>query len=78
MHFAILTDMDSGVQQAVDGLVEKGWTYAALADALKVTWYSVRRWHRGEHAPHTPWPVLQLLRGLDGSKVPKKRRRRKH
>lgn len=56
-------------------LVQKGWTYAAIADALGVSQRTVARWHHGTQAPGLTGPVLKVLATLDTLPVPKQRRR---
>jgi hypothetical protein len=58
----------------IDQLMGKGWTYAALADALGTHWDTVRNWHRGEHEPRPYQPVVLALRSLESGQPPKKRR----
>jgi hypothetical protein len=56
-------------------LKAKGWTLAAVADEVGVTWFTVKRWETGEQYPDTPKPVLMMLDSLlKRRRVPKKRR----
>ena len=63
------------VQKALAVLLEgRGWTLAALSDALSVHENTLRRWYRGEHGPHNAGPVLVVLRQLQTARVPKRHR----
>ena len=53
---------------------ERGWTVAALADALEVSRHTVERWAAGEYAPRAQGPVLIVLRQLRTVPVPKRHR----
>ena len=52
----------------------RGWTAAALADALEVSRHTVERWSVGEYAPRAQGPVLIVLRQLRTVPVPKRHR----
>jgi hypothetical protein len=65
----------SEVQIALAALMEeRGWTLAALSDALGVHENTLRRWYRGEYMPANAGPVLAMLRQLQTARVPRKRR----
>ena len=56
-------------------LMGKGWTLAAIADEVGVTWRTMKRWETGETYPDTPKPILAALAVLLARKrIPKKRR----
>jgi transcriptional regulator with XRE-family HTH domain len=66
------------IQMAMAVLVEgRGWTLAALSDAIGVHENTLRRWHRGEHQPANPRPVLTALERLATARVPKRHRVRR-
>ena len=68
----------NGVQKRIRELKVKGWTLAAIADGLGVTWYTAQRWDLGQQYPTTPKPVLIVLAALvERKRVPKKRRYQK-
>ena len=53
----------------------KGWTVAAIADELKVNYYTIARWQNGARSPTNVAGVEVLLEQLLGKqRVPKKRR----
>lgn len=59
----------------LQSLREKGWTTAAIADAVGVDWYTVRRWVLGVRSPANGNAVLVMLDSLLWQKhVPKRRR----
>ena len=62
------------IQVAIENLGAKGWTVAAIADAMGVGWQTVYRWKRGMNAPPGV-ATLRLLRALEGRKEAPKRRR---
>jgi transcriptional regulator with XRE-family HTH domain len=60
------------VQSLLANLRAKGWTNAAIADAIGVYVSSVDKWQAGER--NTSQSHLILLRQLTKKKPPKKRR----
>ncbi len=62
------------VRSAIAGLKSVGWTGAAIADSLNVSWFTVDRWSRGTQAPANGRPVLVALRQLTRRRPPPKRR----
>ena len=63
------------IQTRLAELKAKGWTLAAIADEVGVTWFTVKRWEIGEQYPDTPKPVKLMLDAmLKRKRVPKKRR----
>jgi hypothetical protein len=63
------------VQTIIADLKAKGWTLAAIADEVGVTWFTVKRWETGEQYPDTPKPVLMMLDSLlKRKRIPKQRR----
>ena len=64
----------SGVQEVIGKLRSKGWSKAALADELGVTWFTVTRWERGR-VPANEVGVRTVLGLLfQRRRVPKRRR----
>jgi transcriptional regulator with XRE-family HTH domain len=56
----------------------KGWSIAAIADAVKVNYYTIYRWEQGDTSPSNPAPVSRMLwEMLLHGDVPKKRRFKK-
>ena len=66
----MLTD----VQQEIEELRAKGWTVAAIADAVGVGWLAVNRWRKGTRTPTNVAAVVTLLRQLKRRSVPPRRR----
>jgi hypothetical protein len=62
------------LQAVIDGLLQKGWTYAAIGDAIGSRWDTVRRWHLGKHTPTALQAVMAMLRSLESQEPPPKRR----
>lgn len=63
------------VQKALAGLQERGWTLAALADALGVTVSAAEKWKAGQRYPANAKAILALLDRIGKKKrVPKQRR----
>ena len=63
------------VQENIAELQRKGWTLAAIADEVGVTWFTAQRWKDGRQYPNTPKPVLAALDALlKRKRIPKKRR----
>ena len=66
------------VQQRLAELKGNGWTLAAIADEVGVTWRTMKRWEVGDTYPDTPKPVLTALDVLlKRKRIPKKRRYQK-
>jgi hypothetical protein len=61
-------------KEVINRLIELGWTKEAIADELGVTWYSLHNWQTGRKVPRAPQAILLALRGLEGTRPPKKRR----
>ena len=56
-------------------LQEKGWTLAAIADALGIAHNTVEKWKAGDRTPHGQKMVMASLNSLLRQRsVPKKRR----
>ena len=65
----------SEVQDVLADLKFKGWTLAAIADALEVHRETVANWDAGRHPPANPKLIEGALRELLRRRsVPKKRR----
>ena len=63
------------VQQVLGQLKAKGWTLAAISDAIEVHRDSVAGWDAGRHSPANAKAVTLLLEGLlRRQRIPKKRR----
>jgi hypothetical protein len=63
------------VQKMIDELENRGWTLAAIARELEVSWKTVHRWKDGSRLPHHPKLVaLGLERLLLRRRVPKRKR----
>jgi transposase-like protein len=63
------------IQQMIDTLLGRGWTIAALSDALGVSRDTIYRWRKGSNPPESPKLVvlgLQVL--LRRKRVPKRKR----
>jgi hypothetical protein len=59
----------------IEELQRRGWTIAAIADEVGVSWETVSRWRAGKHPPQNPKLVeLGLGRLLSLRRVPKRRR----
>ena len=71
MYGITMNDM----QESISALRAKGWTLAAIADALGVSTRAVQQWKAGLRYPGTPQMVLDGLEGLMKRKdIPKRRR----
>ena len=68
----VLSNEMTEVQSVLANLRAKGWTNAAIADAIGVYVSSVDKWQAGER--NTSQSHLILLRQLIKKKPPKKRR----
>ena len=63
------------VQERIAALEKKGWSLAALADELGVSYNTVQKWKSGDRQPGTGKVVLQGLDALNQRKrVPRRRR----
>lgn len=63
------------VQQRLADLEAKGWTLAAIADALGVTYNAAQKWKAGDRHPSNLKSVLEHLERLQHSpRIPKQRR----
>ena len=68
----------NAVQQRLSELESKGWSLAAIADELEVSYNAAQKWKAGDRYPSNAKPVLQSLHALSRRKhVPKKRRIRR-
>jgi IS30 family transposase len=75
-QFGRIVSMEQ-IQIAIQNLESKGWTVAAIADAMGVRWQTIYRWKRGANSPASEAAVVLLLSTLEGRKeVPKRRRER--
>ena len=65
----------NAVQEKLAGLEEKGWTLAAIADEVGVTYNAVQKWKAGTRRPSNARPVLQSLDNLlKRKRIPGRRR----
>jgi lambda repressor-like predicted transcriptional regulator len=64
----------NNVQERIAILRQSGWTLAAMADEVGVSWRTMKRWSVGETYPDTAKLVILVLNRLRGRRVPKKRR----
>jgi hypothetical protein len=62
------------IRKLVNDLVQAGWTYMALGDALGVDRDTVRNWHQGKYLPRAPQAMVLALTVLKGQEPPLKRR----
>ena len=62
------------VQEKIAELTSKGWTLAALADEMGVSWVTASRWRSGEQYPENGKAVVLALGTLSTRKPPKRRR----
>ena len=63
------------VQVRLEQLEDRGWTQAAIADEVGVSWQGLRYWRTGDRYPGNAKAVLVVLDALFKRKrVPKQRR----
>lgn len=63
------------IQQRIQELQGKGWTLAAIADEVGVSWVTASRWRSAEQYPENAKAVLiALVSLLKRKRIPKKRR----
>ena len=62
------------VQDVLGQLMAKGWTMAAIADAISTHRDTVVAWRNGRNQPANVAMVTGALTGLMRRRVPKKRR----
>ena len=73
---SIITNMND-VQEILENLKDRGWTWAAISDEIGVGQNAVSRWYAGTRYPTNVIAVKALLEGLNRrSRVPKKWRSR--
>ena len=65
------------VQREIADLRERGWTTAAIAEAVGVRWPTIYRWVTGSRSPANAAGVVALLRQLKRRSVPPRRRERR-
>ena len=66
----------NAVQVMIASLEGKGWTQAAIARAVGVSYNTVQKWKAGDRYPSNAKAVLQMLDILDKRRrIPKKRRK---
>ena len=65
----------SPVQKAIAVLQQKGWSLAAIADDLCVSYNAVQKWKAGDRQPSNSKLVLRGLEALcQRKRIPKRRR----
>lgn len=65
----------NAVQEKIAGLEQNGWTLAAIADELGVSYNAVQKWKVGDRNPNNAKAVLAVLEALSKRKrIPKRRR----
>ena len=65
----------NSVQESLANLEGKGWSLAAIADELEVSYNAVQKWKAGDRYPSHDSIVLRSLAELGRRRrVPKKRR----
>ena len=62
------------IQELIRQLEGEGWTLAAIADEVGVSWRTLKRWESAETYPDTSKPVLMALDTLMKRKPPPRRR----
>ena len=68
----------NAVQEKLASLQAKGWTIAAIADEVGVTYNAAVKWKAGDRTPSNQKLLLEHLdRLMQQHKVPKQRRYRK-
>ena len=64
----------NAVQVMISGLEAKGWTQAAIARAVGVSYNAVQKWKAGDRRPSNYQVVLERLESLcQRKRIPKKR-----
>ena len=72
--YATLPPMNP-VQENIAELQQKGWTLAAIADELEVSYNAVQKWKAGDRYPTNAKAVLTVLDSLSKRRdIPKRRR----
>ena len=65
----------ANVQEAVEELVGKGWSLAAISDEMEVHAETVMRWNAGSNYPINAKPVVLALNALARRRrIPKRKR----
>ena len=65
----------NAVQERIAELQQRGWTLAAIADELGVSYNAVQKWKAGDRSPTNAKVVLAALDDLSKRKrIPKRRR----
>jgi ribosome-binding protein aMBF1 (putative translation factor) len=63
------------IQTKLFELKTRGWTYAAIANELDLTYDAINKWKAGDRYPANEKAVLMMLEKLETLKrIPKKRR----
>ena len=63
------------VQERIAGLEQNGWTLAAIATELDMSYNAVQKWKAGDRHPANAKAVLAALEALAKRKrIPKRRR----
>jgi hypothetical protein len=66
---------ETEIRETLAELLRRGWTKAAVADEIGVSWDSISRWMSGRGQPaNTRMVLMGLERLLRRTRVPKRRR----
>jgi hypothetical protein len=64
----------TAIQTALAALKEKGWSLAAIADELQVSWVTAWRWKKGQMPVHVQLVAGAMDELLKKKRIPKMRR----
>lgn len=64
----------TAIQTALAALKEKGWSLAAIADELQVSWVTAWRWKKGQMPVHVQLVAGAMDELLKKKRIPKRRR----
>ena len=71
----VLCRVMNEIQKRIAELQDKGWTLAALADALEVAHNTVEKWKAGDRQPANAKAIYAMIDDIAGRKrIPKQRR----
>ena len=62
------------IQIKLDGLIDSGWSMAAISDELESHYNTIKRWRSGHRYPENSKAVMMALDTLLQKKPPPKRR----
>jgi hypothetical protein len=69
-----MEELEKEFRDVLERLLHLGWTQAAIADQLGLSWHAVHKWHIGKEPPRALPAMLVALRNLEGVSPPKKKR----